>query len=365
MGIQIKTGREKRSNVASLPDICSSPGTKTPTLVARLMGLDLLPDGTSSSPRPSSTLDIAPLIRPSIHASRTPHHRSSSGRKSCSDAVEYSGRGTRSLPETTRMSLGRRSDVDHHNRWSLQVNKENNTSRTVGEDFDFSRFRKELKCSLSEDGTGRSPSHYARQIVKQVKEKVSRRVGIKDITNTVRSRSEQGSTNKDQTYKPRKPPRNSRSVIEDASPSCTPRLKFQADTSKIRSPHCPEAPSGWSNHSGEVIWKKPDHCSSNSAQISSSLKLGSVDRRAVRLAATEFTRNKQEEQFVRPASKTTRTNHMNNDTVGDRRCETTAFGIKKRGVAPTTAIAAASAAVLPVKKDPSPPATKIPHKQVY
>lgn len=365
MGIHIKTGREKRSDVAPLPDISSSPGTKTPTLVARLMGLDLLPDSTSYSPRPSSSLDIAPLIRQSIHASRTLHHRSSSGRKSCSDAVD-SRRGTRSLPETPRMSLGRRSDVDRHNRWSLQVNKENNTSRNAGEDLDFSRFRKELKCSLSEDGTGRSPSHYARQILKQAKESVSRRVGIKDITNTVRSRSEQGSTNKDQTSKPRKPPRNSRSVIEDASPSCTPRLRFQADTSNIRSPHYPEAPSGWSNHSGEVIWKmKPQHCSSNSAQISSSLKLGSVDGRAARLAATEFTRNKQEEPFVRTASKTTRTNHMNNDIVRDKKCETTGFGIKKRGGVPTNAVAAASAAVLPVKKDPSPPATKIPHKQVY
>lgn len=359
--MQVKTGREK---MPSLPEISSSPGTKTPTLVARLMGLDLLPDSTSSSPRPSSTLDVPSLI----HHSRTPHHRSSAGRKSCSDIVE-SSRGTRSLPETPRMSLGRRSDVDHHHRSSLHINRENNTSRTVVEDFDFSRFREELKCSLAEDGTSRSPSHYARQIVKQVKESISRRVGMKDITNTIRSRPEQGSTSKDQIPKPKKPSRNSR-MMEDSSLPCPPRLSFPADTYTIHRPHSPKVQAEWSNHSGDANSKlrtKPQ-CSSNAGQDSSCPKLGPGDervRRPARLAATEFMRNKQlEEPFVHPASKTTRTTHMNNiDTDGDKKRETTACGIRKRVVAPAAAVAAA--AVLPVKRDPSPPATKIPHKQVH
>ncbi|OWM79495.1 hypothetical protein CDL15_Pgr022907 [Punica granatum] len=363
MGIQIKTSRDKRSNPALSPEIISSPGTRTPTLVARLMGLDLLPDSASSSHRPSSTLDTAPSIRrQSFHTSRTPHHRSSSGRKSCSD-VDYSSYGTRSLPETPRMSLARRSDVDHHHRLSLQINKENTGG--ASEEFNFSRFRRELKCS-SENGTARSPSHYARQIVKQVKERVSRRVGMIDITNMIRSRPEQGIT-KDHVSKPKKPPGNSRIImVEDSSPSCSPRLRVP-DTNKTRRPHCLEVQLESIQPTGDAVRMKPQ-CYNNTARKLSCWKSDSGNEwvtRPTKLAATEYVRKKQEEPFVR-ASKTTttRSNHRKSDNniVVKKKGKTTSFAVRKLVGTSNTA---AAAAVLPVKKDPSPPATKIiPQKQV-
>ncbi|KAE8724023.1 AGAMOUS-like 20 [Hibiscus syriacus] len=115
MGIQIKTKVGESNN-----DI-DTPGTKTPTLVARLMGLDLLPETRG---------------------------------------------GTRSLPVTPRTSSVRWSDV--HHRHSLQINKEN---MSATQELIMSRLsslmkRKELK----------------HEYVKQIKESVSRKVGT-NITN--------------------------------------------------------------------------------------------------------------------------------------------------------------------------------------
>lgn len=352
MRIQIKTSRDRQSSIASSPEIGSSPGTKTPTLVVRLMGLDLLPDSTSSSsPSPSLTLDIGPR-------SQDPHHQWIAGRKSCSD-IDSSDR-KRSLPETPRMSLARRSDVDHCHRPSLQTTKEN-TSRTVGEDFDFSLLLKnQLKCS-SEDGNTRSPRHYARQIVNQVKERMSRRVGMIDVTNVIRSRSEQGNTN-DQISKRKKPPSISQ-VTEVSSPMCSPGLRYQV-TNNIQNIRSPEVQAGLTEYSGDAMRTMPQCCSRAGYKLSC-MKLGSVGDGRVRrppqtrLAATEFPRSKPGELFVR-VSQSSRTNQKN-DTLVSKKCKTSACGIGKREGAPT---AAAAAAALPVKKDPSPPATKIPHKQV-
>ncbi|RID43844.1 hypothetical protein BRARA_I00680 [Brassica rapa] len=145
MGIKIKTKPQARSSSSSSSSLTAtesySPSVKTPTLVARLMGLDLVPDNYTSSPTPSSS---------SSHINK---HRHYSLQRNSVDG------GTRSLPETPRISLGRRSvDVNsyQHQRSSLHV----------------------------EDKENRSPRDYARKIVMQLKENVSRRRRMgTDITN--------------------------------------------------------------------------------------------------------------------------------------------------------------------------------------
>ncbi|CAI8593594.1 unnamed protein product [Vicia faba] len=132
--IQIKT---KRSNGGNLTDLSSeistssSPGTKTPTLVARLMGT-----------KPRNSIDGS---------------------------------------EITRLPSSRKSDFDQH-RLSLQINKANSFG---DEDFELPRLSFSKK-KVDENGS-KSSSHYAKQIVKQVKESVvSRKVG-QDITNNLKS----------------------------------------------------------------------------------------------------------------------------------------------------------------------------------
>ncbi|KAJ4877440.1 Uncharacterized protein Rs2_42458 [Raphanus sativus] len=146
MGIKIKT-KPSSSSLAATESY--SPSVKTPTLVARLMGLDLVPDNYISSPTPSSS-----------SSSHTNKHRHYSLQRNSVDG------GTRSLPETPRISLGRRSvDVisHQHQRSSLHL--------------------REMKIHV-EDRENRSPRDYARKIVMQIKENVSRRRRMgTDITN--------------------------------------------------------------------------------------------------------------------------------------------------------------------------------------
>ncbi|XP_076883844.1 uncharacterized protein LOC143532781 [Bidens hawaiensis] len=122
--IQIKTKRSRIMEDASSESCNSSPGTKTPNLVARLMGLDLLPE--NSSPRLSS----------------------------------YNKNNACSLPATPRISVAARpsTETDHHHRLSLQIIDE-------------------------------SSRQYAKQIAKQVRENINRRVGA-DITNVVNKREQ-------------------------------------------------------------------------------------------------------------------------------------------------------------------------------
>ncbi|KAA8533794.1 hypothetical protein F0562_031311 [Nyssa sinensis] len=192
VGIQIKTSgcstvsaSRARTDDLSL-EFSSSPGTKTPNLVARLMGLDLLPE--SSFPSLSSTSNPLPKshLHPRVqnlkqeYQSRQMLQCRSSGNRSLFDAEIT---GTRSLPETPRISSARRSDIDH--RLSVQINKEN---VSVSEEFEFSSYstpRTARRRELKQEDENRSQSNYGRQIVKQVRESVSRRVGL-DITNTTK-----------------------------------------------------------------------------------------------------------------------------------------------------------------------------------
>ncbi|VFQ72734.1 unnamed protein product [Cuscuta campestris] len=142
---QIRTSCEFSSSECS----SSSPGgARTPNLVARLMGLDLLPENNNNGSSPASTLSSSSRL----DRARYLLHRS----------------GTLSLPETPRVSMNRKSDVEiyhrnrhqqHHHRLSLQINKEN-----VGMGSEDDEASKRVK-----------------RIVKHLKE--SRKFG-QDITNT-------------------------------------------------------------------------------------------------------------------------------------------------------------------------------------
>ncbi|KAI5444661.1 hypothetical protein KIW84_013076 [Lathyrus oleraceus] len=167
--IQIKT---KRSNGGILTDLSSeistssTPGTKTPTLVARLMGLDILPNSNSPSfSSPLSTLNSQGKnnIIQHLHQIRTKPRNS----------IDSS--------EITRMPSSRKSDFDQH-RLSLQINKEDGLG-----DEDFELPRLSFSKRKVDENSSKSSSHYAKQIVKQVKESVvSRKVG-QDITNNLTS----------------------------------------------------------------------------------------------------------------------------------------------------------------------------------
>ncbi|PIA49742.1 hypothetical protein AQUCO_01300474v1 [Aquilegia coerulea] len=181
-----------KSDLSSSSDCSNSPGPKTPSLVARLMGLDLLPETQSPS---SSSSSITPNKnqreeRDNVRSrqqmqSRNNNQKKLRGRSNCiENEMRCEISGSRSLPDTPRISSARRSDVEA--RFSLQINKENMMCKEELDYFNrISREQKSRKKELkNEDQENRSPSHYARQIVKQVKETVSRRrVGL-DITNT-------------------------------------------------------------------------------------------------------------------------------------------------------------------------------------
>ncbi|KAL6977643.1 hypothetical protein U1Q18_026434 [Sarracenia purpurea var. burkii] len=220
MGTQIKTsggaGKSKLGSPKSRSDDfyseCSnSPGAKTPNLVARLMGLDLLPHScspSSSSSNPStSNPPLKPLLRP--HQLQILNHdfrsrqlvqtRQIVGKTLFDDDIA----GARSLPETPRISSERRSDVDH--RLSLQINKEN---IGLADELEFwgysSNNNSRLKTSRrrsrqfkQEDGST-SRGRQSRQIVKQERETdsngvcyvQSNRKVCMDVTNTIENRRE-------------------------------------------------------------------------------------------------------------------------------------------------------------------------------
>ncbi|XP_076923635.1 uncharacterized protein LOC143585832 [Bidens hawaiensis] len=146
--IQINTKRSKILTEDISSECSSSPSTKTPTLVARLMGLDLLPE--NSSPRVSSSSCATPS-NPLVKLSSNKNN------------------STRSLPATPRLSTGDirsrpSTEADYHHRLSLQINKENKRRYDEGS------------------------SEYAKQIAKQIRENISRRVAGADITNTGKSK---------------------------------------------------------------------------------------------------------------------------------------------------------------------------------
>ncbi|KAF7821269.1 serine/arginine repetitive matrix protein 1 [Senna tora] len=254
----IKTSGSSRSgriNGNVINDL--SPGTKTPTLVARLMGLDLLPDAqspsssisSSSSSASSSSFSNSCLSTPNPHHLKPqPYIIKTKPRHNSTKYCENSGikiAASRSLPETPRISSARRSDVEHH-RLSLQINKENNVG--VGDtELELPRFSFSKRKLDEQSNSSRSPSHYARQIVKQlVKESVSRRKVGTDITNTITTtsvvkhrESESDVDSVSQFIRSKKSARTTTTTTttsvsnkvrvdhhEELLPSCSPRLRF-------------------------------------------------------------------------------------------------------------------------------------------
>ncbi|XP_076921033.1 uncharacterized protein LOC143582320 [Bidens hawaiensis] len=137
-----------------LSESSSSPGTKTPNLVARLMGLDILPE--YSSPRLSTPA--------------TTHHH------------------TRSLPTTPRMSAVSRRSTDntdhHHHRLSLQINKENRNNNNNNSNNSNNNMMQRRSDNMVNRQVDHLKTQYAKEITNQVRERISRRLDT-DITNTL------------------------------------------------------------------------------------------------------------------------------------------------------------------------------------
>ncbi|KAJ6358427.1 hypothetical protein OIU76_000185 [Salix suchowensis] len=387
IGIQIKT--KGVPNDLSSSEISSSPGTKTPNLVARLMGLDLLPDHLASSPSHSSSSTLGtPNLPPKSHSHNQhcrpqqprPHHGKRSSPRSC---LDHDFSGTRSLPETPRISSARRSDVEH--RLSLQINKEN-----VIEDLVLSRLSSLKRIDLKFEEESRSPGHYARQIVKQVKESVGRKFGL-DITNTDRNREQ--TRRRDQElelishYKSKKilskAPSSTKIVdVTGNSPvnhsvtttSCSPRLKFLEPKNKpITTLPCKDhnnnsqkpslllsqntKSSTKPNLPHQVLLQHQCHHQHRQRPFKkfkkvTEEKFGSppisrLDKKA--LQSSDIIRTNKEDPFVLSTSVVTRAN------IPDKKCKKIPLSSDLNVSLPT---------LLPVKKDPTPPATKIPQKQV-
>lgn len=365
VGIQIKTSCENRSPRAStssskvrgedLLSECSSgsPGAKTPNLVARLMGLDLLPESGSpslSSSRRSTITNSHMHQYSSRHSLKQDRPRSRPFLQSrpCSrnnfyDNIDIAG-GSVSLPETPRISsASRRSDVEQ-SRLSLQMNREH-----VGEELEYSAYaarktgsrRRDVRVVQVQD-ENRSPagSYHARNIVQQVKERVasrSRKVGL-DITNTLKSREER----RDEHVVLLKPKKRSPVLTrtEDGCgpsskqtiPSCSPRLvrlfvdpKNKAITSsspiaaKVQAPRLSPALSLSEENQSQVqeanvslqklrpqvlpMLNDQEHKS-----VQKCKKLGGNERFNSRLrnppptTASDAIRNKKEEPFIRPTT---------------------------------------------------------------
>ncbi|CAL5364299.1 unnamed protein product [Camellia sinensis] len=391
MGIQIKTsvvgskvGTPKARTDDLSSETSSSPGAKTPNLVARLMGLDLLPDSCSPSSSSSnhSTSKLHPLPHPQLQNLKQEirHHRHlsqsrSTGNKSFFDTDVI---GSRSLPETPRISSARRSDVDH--RLSLQISKENIVG---GEEFEFSGYlatKMGRRREIRQEDDSKSPGHYARQIAKQVKESVSRRVGM-EITNTIRNR-EQGRRDDQVVLLKAKKPSKGLVLIGDESspskhqqsttPSCSPRVRFLEVKNKnhqlVQSPKLSASPLSSSVDntqtqlkSGKVSSKPPkpqapmQEQKQQQQQLNSSQKCKKIEseRYGSRLKKPPLTsdvfRNKQEESFVR-SSATNRVNHS------EKKCKKTPLSSELLNINVPSSL-------FPVKKDTSSSTTKLPQKQ--
>lgn len=374
--MQIKTSSSRSSrtchDLSSSECSSSSPaGTKTPTLVARLMGLDLLPE--NSSPRPSSSSSSnhysssnhpSSISKSHLHRQQV-QNRPRNNKKSINSSEminDVMTTGCRSLPETPRISSARKSDVDQ--RFSLQIIKENiNNELATCQEFDFSKFLA-TKISAEDRENMSSPGHYAKQIVKQFKESVSRRVG-RDITNTVNNGTDE--QRRDQhivLLKSNKPSNIGGCHDQSAIPnSCSPRLRFLDTKNKptviknnqtsCHSPKLSLSPCTNNQSKGtatvsskpkaQSVPGKEEKQQQKQQQISSiqnCRKLAS-DKYGPRLRKPP----QQEESFVKPSS----TNRA--AQISDKKCK-------------KTPLSNHVPALLSVKKGSSPPATRLLQKKV-
>ncbi|XAR71760.1 hypothetical protein NMG60_11018169 [Bertholletia excelsa] len=340
MSIQIRTTVKSKAGTRT-DDLSSesgeSPAANTPSLVARLMGLDPLPGASS----PASAVSSGPNksnLNPLKRRDRILLDRDVSG--------------CRSLPETPRISLARRSesDVDRH-RFSLQINKEN-----VYGDLEFSRssintsFTKYRRREGRYEDEIRSPGHYARQIVKQVKESVSRKVGL-DVTNIIRNRD--NNENRDDDIVLLKSKRSSRGLSrntdDESIPSCSPRLRFLELKSKpsVKNPPPPPQPISIPADTPPQSAGAPPKPRSPAPLQEQTQK--NPTQKCRKIASERYSRpplKKQEEPFVRSST-------ANKASLSEKKGKRTPLSRELLGISS------------PKKKDPSCQATtKLPTKQV-
>ncbi|MCD7466672.1 hypothetical protein HAX54_003598 [Datura stramonium] len=416
VGIQIRTSCDSRSPRVStsgsrtrtddISSECSSSspaGTKTPTLVARLMGLDLLPENNS----PRISISTCNTKSQSKNIVVNNHHYSNSKNRRRFSSFESSDTnyitGTLSLPETPRISSARRSDVDHHrhhhqqqqnqyhHRLSLQINKENmgdvfefsdSSTASVGRKMARSSSRRSFHQQENENQT-RSPGYYARQIVKQVKESVSRKVGH-DITNTssnssIRRKDDQLAAKYDQVVllKPKKPSKSHGdhddfSPSKQTTPSCSPRFRFlepksststkhqpvNSSAAKIQTSHSPRfsplsplAENSTTTLPAKIVTKPAQSSQKEQVQQKSTIQKRKGEKLVPKKPpqACDAIRSKKEEPFVRSVAATNKAN------FADKKCKKTPLSNQLVNTTVPT--------ILPLRKDPSPPPTKLPIKQ--
>lgn len=283
--------------------------------------------------------------------------------------------GTVSLPETPRVSSeSRRSDVEYHHRLSLQINKENIGEESQGSAYQYNgkkMARRRRDDKLKQDDENTSPGYYARQIVKQVKERVSRKVGH-DITNTVTSKDDNNvvliNSNNYASIpnstvvllRPTKKPKalnhlgddNSLVSKQSITPSSSPRLRLLETKNKLpvtttstgnktqtlqHSPRLSSAAKIITNHkSQDSLWEE---IKQKQQLHQRSSKKGKGERYEKPPLKDPIYRKK-EEQFVHSAA----TNKAN---ITDNKCKKTALST-----------------FFPPKKEPSSPPTKLLIKKV-
>ena len=158
---------------------------KTGNVVARLMGLEQIPDQTPSRSSDSytsqeqlSTLKISASHKLLRESSMTPPPLR---QRNSNSLAEH---GTRSLPETPRASSARKS-ADADPRLSLQISfKENLFIREDVSLLPSPKLSKpKRRISSVQTDENRSPRQYASDIVKQVKESVSKRMARRRFEN--------------------------------------------------------------------------------------------------------------------------------------------------------------------------------------
>ncbi|KAL6581441.1 hypothetical protein OROMI_007364 [Orobanche minor] len=173
--IKTRVASKSRTEDNTVSSDCSPGTAKTPNLVARLMGLDLLPECNNSP------LFSCPNTKP---GSKISHIFNQNKTKTCFSDDD--------IAVGARSSSARRSDYEYHShRLSLQINKENN-----GEFANISgKMRGRSAIRFRKDENTRLPAgHFVKQVANQVTEKIGRKVGLTDITNNTNYREEKEET---------------------------------------------------------------------------------------------------------------------------------------------------------------------------
>ncbi|KAK6117747.1 hypothetical protein DH2020_048508 [Rehmannia glutinosa] len=333
VGIQIKTRIASNSRTEdNFPSSDCSPGlTKTPNLVARLMGLDLLPECNS----PSFSSSIKPPTKSHFNQNHPkkdtniPHTPNRSKKCFSDDDISIGARS----------SSARRSDFEFH-RLSLQINKEN-----TNEEFAISAKMRGKRAKSRQDENRSPAGHFSKQIVSQIKESVSRRVALMDTTNT-NYREKEEIIRRDQNLVPTKRnlkilPKMDGEISSDEkqsiTPSCSPKIRF-LDTKKNKTA---------SSDINYQVLKDSKKVGSGNGNISSGMKKLQLGPQT----SGNSIRNQKDEPFVRSAP----TSYKANLTEKKKS--------KKSPLLSSEILNISGPTLLPVKKDPSPPATKLPQKQ--